>query len=134
MGLMTIDATADYSKPLPVPDEASKPFFEGAKQHKLLLQKCLKCGTVMWPVKPVCDNCCSREITWTGASGKAALYSFTLMHQVFHPGITAEIPYNVSQVNLEEGLRIITSVTGCTNAELKIGMPLEVTFEDLTPE
>src|SRR5438552_17648106 len=126
--------TTDYKKPLPVLDEMSKPFFDGARQHKLMLQRCSACGAVIWPVKPRCDNCWSAEITWVQASGKGTLYSFALVHQVYHPGFATEVPYNIAQVDLEEELRIITNVVGCPNDALQIGKPLEVTFEDITDE
>src|SRR5579863_3227175 len=119
---------SNYKKPVPLPDEASKPFFDGARQHRLMLQLCSACGAVMWPVKPRCDNCWSAEIKWVQASGKGTLYSFTLVHQLMPPGFADEIPYNLAEVDLEEGLRIMTNVVGYTNAALEIGMPLEVTF------
>jgi uncharacterized protein len=126
--------TTDQRKPVPRPDEASQPFFDGARDRKLMVQKCAACGTVMWPVKPRCNNCLIADLTWTQVSGKGTLYSFTLMHQVYHPGFAAEAPYNIAEVDLEEGLRIITNVIGCPNSALQIGMPLEVTFEDVTDE
>ena len=55
------------------------------------------------------------------------------MHQVY-PGFADEVPYNIAQVDLEEGLRITSNVVGCSNAALQIGMPLEITFEDITNE
>jgi uncharacterized protein len=116
------------------PDEASRPFFDGARRHQLMLQQCSACGVVMWSVKPRCDNCWSADIHWVQAKGKGTLYSFTLVHQVYHPAFAAEVPYNIAQVDLEEGVRIITNVVGCSNAELQIGMPLEVTFDNLTDE
>ncbi len=125
------DAT-EYKKPIPMPDEASQPFFEGARQHKLMIQRCLACGTAHWPVKSRCPVCWSADITWVRASGKATLYTFALMHQVYHPGFATEIPYNVAEVDLEEGPRIISTIVGCPNANLRIGMSLEVTFEDIT--
>jgi uncharacterized OB-fold protein len=88
----------------------------------------------MWPVKTRCDNCLQATVTWIQASGKATLYSFTLMHQLLHPGFAKEIPYNLAQVDLAEGLRILTNIVGLRNEELKIGMPLEVTFEDISNE
>jgi uncharacterized OB-fold protein len=126
--------TTDYKKPIPIADEASKPFFDGAREHRLMLQKCSSCGSVMWPVKPRCTNCWSADITWVQVSGKGTLYSFTLMHQVFHPGFADEVPYNIAEVDLAEGVRIISNIVGCSNSELQIGMPLEVTFEDITDE
>ena len=123
-----------YARPLPVPDEASQPFFAGAKERRLMLQRCSACGVVMWPVKTRCVNCLGADIAWFQASGRATLYSFVLMHQVYHPGFAAEVPYNIAEVDLAEGLRIITNIVACPNEELSIGMPLEVTFEDLTAE
>lgn len=130
---MTIE-TNGYQKPIPVPDEASQPFFEGTREHRLLIQQCSNCGIVMWPVKARCTNCLGANVHWIQASGKATLYSFVLMHQIYHPGFATEVPYNIAEVDLVEGLRIITNVTGCANDELRIGMPLEVSFDDLTAE
>ena len=125
---------SDYKKPVPTPDEASLPFFMGAKEHRLMIQHCSACGTATWPVKSRCPTCLSTDLTWMQASGQGTLYSFALMHQVYHPGFAAEVPYNIAEVDLEEGLRIISAIVGCTNAELHIGMALEVTFEDITSE
>ncbi len=126
--------TSDYKKPVPTPDEASRPFFAGARQHCLMIQQCSTCGAVMWPVKSRCNNCLAATVTWVPASGKGTLYSFALMHQVYHPGFASEVPYNIVEVDLEEGLRILSNVVGCANEDLRIGMPLEVTFEDVTEE
>ncbi|MGH2507163.1 MAG: Zn-ribbon domain-containing OB-fold protein [Ktedonobacteraceae bacterium] len=126
--------TNDYLKPMPVPEEAFQPFFEGARDHKLMLQRCQACGTATWPVKSLCPTCLHGDLAWVQASGQGVLYSFVLMHQVFHPGFAAEVPYNIAEVDLAEGVRMISNIVGCPNAELRIGMPLLVTFEDLTDE
>lgn len=125
------DAT-DYKKPIPIPDEASRPFFEGAREHKLMIQRCSACGTAHWPVKSRCPVCFSTDLNWVQASGKGTLYTFSLMHQVYHPGFASEVPYNVAEVDLEEGPRVISNIVGCSNADLRIGMSLDVTFEDIT--
>jgi uncharacterized OB-fold protein len=125
------DAT-EYQKPVPIPDENSKPFFEGAREHKLMIQRCGACGTAHWPVKSRCPQCLSMDMTWVQASGKGTLYTFTLMHQILHPGFASEAPYNIAEVDLAEGPRVISNIVGCSNADLRIGMTLEVTFEDVT--
>jgi uncharacterized protein len=125
---------ANNQRPLPIPDEASKPFFDGARQRRLMVQRCSVCGTMMWPVKPACINCLSPDVEWVQVSGRATLYSFVLMHQVYHPAFATEVPYNIAEVDLAEGLRIISNIVGCSNAELTIGMELEVTFEDVSDE
>jgi uncharacterized OB-fold protein len=124
----------DYKKPIPIPDEASRPFFDGAKQHKLMIQRCSACGTWHWPVISHCPACLSSDISWAQASGKGTLYTFALMHQILHPGFAPEVPYNVAEIDLEEGVRVTSTIVGCANDDLRIGMPLEVTFEDITDE
>ncbi|HET8846637.1 MAG TPA: Zn-ribbon domain-containing OB-fold protein [Ktedonobacteraceae bacterium] len=126
--------SVEYKKPIPIPDEASRPFFEGAREHRLMIQRCGACGSAHWPVRSHCSVCLSNDLAWVQASGKGTLYTFSLMHQIYHPGFAAEAPYNVAEVDLEEGLRVISTIIGCDNAELRIGMPLQVTFEDITAE
>ena len=125
---------SSYQKPVPIPDEASQPFYDGARDHRLMIQQCATCGVVIWPVKSRCDNCMQPTVNWVQASGKATLYSFALMHQVYHPGFASAVPYIIAQVDLEEGLRILTNIVGCASSDLQIGMPLEVTFEAITDE
>ena len=119
---------------MPVPDETSAPFFQGARNHELMLQRCTACGAYLYPIKLRCDNCLGGDLEWVRASGKGKLYSFGLMHQIYHPGFTEEIPYNVAVVELDEGIRIVSNIVGCPNSELRVDMPLEVTFEDINEE
>jgi uncharacterized OB-fold protein len=129
------------AKPLPVIDEASRPFFDGALIGKLMLLRCRVCDTWMWPVgglgtpvRPCCLNCFSRDLEWKAASGKATLYSYALMHVIYHPSFADEVPYNIAMVALEEGVRFTTQVVECGNDDLVIGMPLEVVFDRVTPD
>ena len=133
--------TETSSKPVPIPDDASRPFFDAAGQGVLLLRRCQACGTFMsptggigTPLRPRCLTCFSAELAWTAASGQATLYSFALMHQVYDPAFADEVPYNIAVVELDEGVRMTTNVVGCANEELWIGMPLEVTFEQVSDE
>ncbi len=71
------------------------------------------------------------ELEWAASSGKATLYSFALMHQLYDEAFAAELPYNIAVVETEEGVRLTSQVVDCPNEELEIGMPLEVTFERL---
>ena len=67
-------------------------------------------------------------------SGRGKLYTWTVIHQRYHPGFAEEIPYNVSIVELEEGPRLTTNIIGCTNDDLRVGMEVEVVFDDVTEE
>jgi uncharacterized OB-fold protein len=134
--MTTITAPA---KPVPVPDEASAPFFDGALQGRLMLLRCGACATFMSPTaylrvprRPRCVHCFSAELDWAASSGRATLYSFALVHQLYDEAFASEIPYNVAVVETEEGVRLTSQVVGCER--LEIGMPLEVTFERVSDE
>ncbi len=83
------------SRPIPVPDERSAPFFAAAKQGQLLLKKCSACGHVLAPQREACEYCLGEALEWSPSLGKGTLYSFVLMHQVLHPAFKDEVPYNV---------------------------------------
>ena len=115
-------------RPAPVPDEASQAFFDAAAEGKLLIKYCAACDRYLAPAAEVCDACHSSELEWREASGRGTLYSFVINHQVLHPGFAGEVPYNVCMIELEEGPRINGNYLG-DNGELKVDMPVRVTFE-----
>jgi len=121
-------------RPVPEPDEWSKPFFDGTLREELLLQHCGACGRWMWPVKQRCIECFAHDLRWEAASGAATLYSFTLVHQLVHPGFKGEMPYNLSLVDLDEGVRIHSTVVRVPNEDLRIGMRLSVAFVPATDD
>ena len=117
-------------KPVPQPDDLSRPFFEGALRGELVIQRCDTCRAFLAPGSRACTECLDEALSWTAASGRATLHTFAVMHQRYHPGFADDIPYNIAVVELEEGLRLNTNVVGLQNDELRVGMPLEVVFED----
>ena len=130
------ERTTTQSRPVPIPDDESLPYFDAALRGVLLLRRCDVCGTFMaptggigTPLRPRCVRCFSAALSWAPAGGRGTLYSFALMHQVYDPAFADQVPYNIAVVELDEGVRMTTNVVGCANAELSIGMPLEVTFE-----
>jgi uncharacterized protein len=129
------------AKPIPIPDETSAPFFDGALRGELMLQRCTACGTFMSPIAYIgvplrvrCVTCFSGDLEWAPSSGRATLYSFVLVHQVDDEAFAADVPYNIAVVETEEGVRLTSQVVGCPNDELEIGMPLEVVFERMSDE
>ena len=131
---LDIDEDPSYDKPIPQRDEASEPFFAGALRGELMLQRCDTCGHWMWPVRVRCTACLSPQLSWAAAAGTGTLYTWTMVHQVFHPGFASEIPYNVAMVDLTEGVRMITNIVGVPADELRAGLPLVVTFEQVSDE
>ena len=117
------------AKPVPQPDDLSRPFFEGANRGELMLQKCGDCGAWLAPGSRACSECLGESLTWQAASGQATLFTFAVMHQRYHPGFADELPYNIAVVQLDEGPRLSTTIVGVANDDLRVGMPLTVTFE-----
>ena len=91
-------------------------------------------GGLGTPLRPRCIGCFSADLEWAPAGGRGTLYSFALMHQVYDPAFADEVPYNIAVVELDEGVRMTANVVGCANEELRIGMPLVVTFEQVSEE
>ena len=126
--------TQEYAKPLPRPNRLSRPFWDGAKRHELLLQRCPACGHVWFPPSVRCPDCLSTEYTWSQASGRGRVWSWVVMWQRYFPAFEADIPYNVAYVELEEGPKLMTNIVGCENDAIYCDMAVEVVFEDVTPE
>jgi uncharacterized OB-fold protein len=99
--------------PMPVPDELTQFFWDGAARY-----------------------CQSRNLAGERVSGKAKLYSWTIATQPFHPFWVDRVPYTLATVELAEQSRLmfLSQVVECPEEELRAGMPLEVTFEELSPE
>ncbi len=119
------------SKPVPVPDESSREFFEGARQGRLMIQRCLACKNYRFLARARCDVCRSPEFAWQAASGKASIVSYVTMHQRYHAGFFDELPYPLAVVELEEGPRLVTSLEGVEDLTLKAGMPMKVVFREV---
>lgn len=117
-------------KPAPRPDAASEPFFAGARQGELRVQRCEDCGASRINALPRCDVCGSRRFAWEAATGRATLVSWAVMHQRYHPAFEAELPYVLAVAELAEGPRLVTRLADAEGVALRAGLPLRVVFRD----
>jgi uncharacterized protein len=125
--------TAQSARPVPLADEASAPFFEGLARGWLLLQRCRDCSAWHWPVRELCSECLGTDLEWTESSGRGTVHTFGVMHRVYHPAFADDVPYNLAVVELDEGPRVNTALTGVANEEIEVGMRVAVTFEEIAP-
>ncbi len=123
---MTQDIIA---KPVPEPDDQSRPFFEASARGELLLMKCGDCGTFRLPARQHCDECLSDQFTWEPATGTGTVRTFGIMHQRYHPAFLAAIPYNVTIVELDEGPHLPTNLVGVANDNIRVGMRVRLEWE-----
>ncbi len=125
---------ADYSKPLPIITADSGPYWSAAKEHRFAMQRCTDCGTFRFPPTNACWSCLSTNVEWAPLSGRGTVWSFTVMHQLYYKGFADDLPYAVVVVELEEGPRIASNMVDCERDDIRIGMAVQVVFDDVTPE
>jgi uncharacterized protein len=119
---------------LPAPTPLTQPYFDGAREHKLLFQRCVRCSEAWHPPMPICPACHSFEFEWVAAAGLGTVYSYTVVHHPTHPAFQDQVPYVVAIVELDEGPRIVANIRNCSVHEVQGGMRVSVLFEDLTDE
>jgi len=123
-----LEVPADLTA-LPTPDVSGewKPFWDAAAAGRLLIQNCPVCGRRQFYPRAIC-TACGAEPEWLEASGRGSLYTFSIVRQNLVRPFKDMLPYVLAMVDLEEGVRMLTNIVGCDLEEVKIGMPLEVTF------
>lgn len=122
------------NKPLPRITPDSEPFWQGLRARKVMLPYCLECGEPHLPPGPVCPYCFSGRIRWREASGRGRISTWTVVHKAWFPAFAEDLPYNVVQVELDEGPRLTANVVGIQNERLKVGLPVVIEFDDVTAE
>ena len=103
-------------------------FWDGAKEHRLLIQRCGGCGMLRHPPRPMCPSCHSFQWDTTEASGRGTVYSFVMPR--YPPLPWFDDGYVVALVDLEEGTRLVTNLVGVEPEAVSIGMPVVVCFEE----
>ena len=112
---------------LPSPTPLTAPFFEGARQGELRLQRCDACQAVQFYPRPFCVACGAQALTWFPATGRGAIASFSVVHRGVSPAY--EAPYVVALVDLEEGPRMMSHVVGEAALDVAVGDPVVAHFE-----
>lgn len=120
-------------RPVPVPDEASAPFWEAAADHVLTLARCSVCGTGTLPPDVVCPHCrtTAPEYTFDPVSGRGQVRSWILVRQSFVPGF--DLPYLLVDVELDDqpDVRMIARLLDGPDALVESGARVVVEFEDV---
>lgn len=118
--------------PMPELDRDSKIYWEGAKNHKLLIQQCNTCKKHIFYPRIICPHCFSDDLAWVEASGKGHIYSYTVVHHAMPP-FKDQAPYVIAIIDLEEGVRMLSRIVG-DRSEVAIGKPVSVVFEKVNDD
>ncbi|MEG1038743.1 MAG: OB-fold domain-containing protein [Pseudomonas sp.] len=119
------------NKPMPVATEISAPFWEGLKAERLLIQQCNACQHWVFYPRRHCPQCLAHDLSWRDVSGGASLYSFTVARIATLPDFADEMPQKLAVIELDEGVRINTTLVGLEEDQISIGMRLKPVFAEV---
>ena len=119
---------------LPTIEDDTRPFWDAASEGRLLIQRCTACGEWQYYPRPFCKRCWSEDVEWAEASGRATLYTFSVVRRNDLPPFGERVPDVPAIVDLEEGPRMMTEVVDADPDQLEIGTALVVDFADVDEE
>ena len=121
---------------LPAPviesDLLDAPYWNGTRQHRLMVQRCAKCKSFQWGPEWICHACSSFEIDWVEVEGKGAIYSWQRVWHPVHAALKDQGPYLIVLVELRQAgnIRMIGNLLGDPVQPVKMGAPVKAVFED----
>jgi uncharacterized OB-fold protein len=124
-----------YEKPLPEFRPETKPYWEGTKNHELLIPRSKESGEFFFyprALSPGEDM--SENLEWVKVSGKAKVWTYAIHHMGPTKAYKGDPPYVVALVELDEGVKMMTNIVDCDPHDVKVGMEVEVVFDDVTDE
>lgn len=130
---MANDTKQKPQRPIPRPSALTKPFWEAAKQGKLMVQFDNKTGKPQFWPRPVSIHSGRTDQEWREVSGKGKLYAWTEVHVPLQ-GLEEFAPYVLAAVELDEGVRVMSRLVNVTASELTPGMAVQVAWEELSDD
>jgi uncharacterized protein len=119
-------------------DPLTQPFWDAAKEERLVVSKCTNCGTFRLPPSPFCFVCQHREIEWIELAGTGHIVSYTVVRHPLHPDLAAACPYVSGIVELDgtqgAGARMLVNIIDCDPDKVRIDDPVEIVWEHVNDE
>ena len=121
------------SRPLPKLNELDTgEFWQATANKEFRYQQCANCGTIMWHPRAHCTGCVDGDLRWKVSAGKGTIYSFSVVRLSYHSFFRTKVPYAVAYVDLDEGPRFLTNVTGIDDplTDIHVGQRVELAWEE----
>ena len=125
-------AFTDAGRPIPLPNPTSQPFFDAAREERLLLPRCPRDGFFFYP-RSRCPTCLGDDWNWEQASGRGEVHAFTIDRLGHDAALADKTPFAIAVVELEEGPRMTAGIQGCEPSEIHVGLAVEARYEHLDP-
>lgn len=116
--------------PRPTANADSQPYWDGARERKLLIRKCNDCGSFHFMPRHVCPECWSTQLEWIESAGTGSVHSYSIIRRASDPAYSAETPYVTALIELDEGPRMVTNILGDNALAVAIGDRVSVDFEE----
>ena len=123
-------------RPIPVPDKLSKPFWDACNERRLIVQNCTACNRMQYPPENTCSECGSAEyLGWREVSGRGSINGSVVFYDTRLRLWTAEQPYNVAIIQLEEDpdIKLFSNLPGVPVSEVPVGASVQVEFQEVAP-
>lgn len=135
---MAAPASGYPAKPLPQPEPIARPYWDSLKAGAIRLQRCGGCERFVFYPRVHCPHCGGRELAWTPVSGRGRLHSFCVAHRHPNPAFQPDLPYVVALVDLDEGVRLMTTLVEVEPDPARlmalIDQPVEIVYDAVTEE
>ncbi|HNI65611.1 MAG TPA: OB-fold domain-containing protein [Pseudomonadales bacterium] len=118
--------------PAPANDGLDKPYWEGTRAHKLMVQRCNQCKQYQWGPEQICNHCHSFDLGWAEVAGTGRIYSYERIWHPVHPALKERGPYLVVLIELPQAgnVRMVGNLLGDGRQEVIIGSAVEAVYED----
>ncbi len=124
----------DLVKPIPRPSTTTRPFWDGLNERKVQIQRCDGCDSWVFYPRTRCPSCLSDLLIWREVSGQGVLYTYTLARQPTAPHFADETPQQLAVVELDEGVRMTSTLVNVEPSDIVIGMRLQPYFDQVTDD
>lgn len=123
---------AKIRRPLPdFQDPLLEPFWQGARQHEILLRRCDDCAAWQWPPRPMCAACYGTNFSWVESEGEEGqVYTYAITRRAFHPAFKELLPYILVVVEVAPGVRMLGNLLHAEPEDVRVGMRVSVEFLD----
>ena len=124
----------DLVKPIPRPSTTTRPFWDGLNERKVQIQRCDGCDSWVFYPRTRCPSCLSDLLIWREVSGQGVLYTYPLARQPTAPHFADETPQQLAVVELDEGVRMTSTLVNVEPSDIVIGMRLQPYFDQVTDD
>jgi uncharacterized OB-fold protein len=118
--------------PHAIPGPLTAPFWQGCAEQTLRFRRCATCAAPDFPPAEHCRQCLSFDVDWETSTGRGVVYSWTVVYRAATP--VFETPYAPAIVTLDEGYQMLTNVIGASIEDLRVGLPVQVDFREVSED